>query len=93
MRKRTATGPVQDKEYKLFLVETDDEDRERVIVGRVKCFTVDVEPEWIDIHSGYVDEPIHSFKGSQKATATMDLVPNGDGTLFRIEDFTQEDEE
>ena len=87
--------PQASKEYKLFLVEVDDEDRERVLAGRVSRCDIIVEPEYGDIHTDSFDYPMARYRTSETVTVRLNLVPSPDGTYFRIEDFnyTEEDDE
>lgn len=81
------------KEYKLFLVEVDDEDRERVLAGRVSRCEITVEPEYSDVHVDFVDYPLTRYMASEDVTITLKMVPSPDGTYFRIENFNEEDDE
>lgn len=86
-------APVAGREYKLFLVEVDDEDRERVLSGRVSRCEITVEPEYADVR---VDELICSaaiFKTSETVTVNLNLVPSENGTYFEIVNFKEEDDE
>lgn len=86
--------PQADKEYKLFLVEVDDEDRERVLAGRVSRCEITVEPEYSDIHVDHFNYPVARYRAYETVTATLNLVPSPDGTYFTIENFAEtEDEE
>lgn len=87
--------PQAGKEYKLFLVEVDDEDRERVLSGRVNRCEITVEPEYSYVHTDYSNYPMARYRTSETVTVTLNLVPSPDGTYFRIEDFNymEEDDE
>lgn len=91
MSQNMGLAPVAGKEYKLFLVEVDDEDRERVLAGRVSQCVIDVEPHYSDIHVDYSNFPVKRYRDSETVTVTLNLVPSSDGTYFRIEDFSKED--
>lgn len=81
------------KRFKLFLVEEDDEDRERVIAARVDTAEIDVESEWADVHTEAFDFPVASFVTATRYTLTIKLAPFEDGTMLRIENFGEEDEQ
>lgn len=85
--------PQAGKEYKLFLVEVDDEDRERVLVGRVSHCEINVEPEYSDIHTDYSNYPMARYRTSETVTVRLNLVPSPDGTYFTIENFAKEEGE
>ena len=87
--------PQASKEYKLFLVEVDDEDRERVLAGRVSRCDIIVEPEYSDVYTDYGNYPVARHRASETVTVRLNLVPEADGTYFRIEDFNymEEDDE
>lgn len=84
--------PVSGKEYKLFLVEVDDDNRERVLAGRVTSCEINVEPEYADVHVGYADYPVARYKSHEHVTITMNMVPSN-GTYFTIEDFREDEDE
>jgi hypothetical protein len=86
-------APVAGKEYKLFLVEVDDEDRERVLSARVGRCEITVEPDYADIHVDSLLNSARIFKTSETVTVTLNLVPSVDGTYFKVENFMEEDEE
>lgn len=86
-------APAAGKEYKLFLVEVDDEDRERVLAGRVSRCEITVEPEYSDVHVDFADYPMHRYRTSETVTVTLNLVPSENGTYFRIENFAEEPQE
>lgn len=85
--------PQAGKEYKLFLVEVDDEDRERVLAGRVNRCEINVEPEYADIHTDYSLIPVKQYRTSETVTVTLNLVPSANGTYFTIENFAKEEGE
>lgn len=80
------------KIYKVFLVEEDDDDRERVLAGRCRAVEITTQPNWADIHSDYSQYPVASYVTHTDMTMTLEMVPHSDGTLFRIEDFSVSDE-
>lgn len=76
-------APIAGKQYKVFLVEVDDEDRERVLSGLVQHCEIEVE----DIHSGFMGT-VARFVTSTDVTCTLKLVPREDGTYFTIENYS-----
>lgn len=85
--------PQAGKEYKLFLVEVDDVDRERVLSGRVNRCEITVEPEYSDVHTDYSNYPMARYRTSETVTVTLNLVPSADGIYFEIVNFKEEDDE
>lgn len=85
--------PHAGKEYKLFLVEVDDEDRERVLSGLVRGCEITVEPEYSDMYTDFSNYPVARYRTCEDVTATLKLVPREDGTYFEIVDFSKEDED
>lgn len=83
-------APTPGKIYKLFLVELDDDNRERVIAGRVANIEMTHEPVYEDVYS--ISGLIHKFMSEDNITITMKMIPSGDGTYFTIENFMEEDE-
>ena len=83
-------APVAGKQYKVFLVEVDDEDRERVLSGLAGHCEIEVEPQYAEVHSEFMG-PVARFVTSTDVTCTLKLVPREDGTYFRIEDFSESD--
>lgn len=82
-------APVMGKEYKLFLVEVDDENRERVLSARVFRCEITVEPEYSDVHVDYSNYPMARHRTCEDVTATLKLAPRENGTYFEIVDFTE----
>lgn len=80
--------PDPGKIYKLFLVEVDDDNRERVLAGKAVGVKMAVDHNYADIESGY--GPVGRFITETQVTVTMKLVPDENGTYFRIEDFSEE---
>jgi hypothetical protein len=85
-------APVAGKQYKVFLVEVDDEDRERVLSGLVQHCEIAVDPQWENVHSEYYSAPVRSFMTNIDVTVTLKLRPREDGTYFTIENFSEEPE-
>jgi len=86
-------APVAGKEYKLFLVEVDDEDRERVLSARVRRCEIKVEPQYDDVHVDYSNYPMARYRTREDVTVHLELGPREDGTYFEIVDFSKEDED
>lgn len=84
---------IQGKRMRVFFVEMDDEDRERVVSALVEHVEINHDPEYADIHSGYSDFPVSRFLTSENVTIKAKVVPFEDGTYFRIENFLEEDTE
>lgn len=76
--------------YKVFLVEEDDDDRERVVSGLVEVVEIVSEPTYGNVYSDITTAPIMTFLDSTETTLTLKLVP---GTKLMFEDFTDEEEE
>lgn len=93
MSEQIGLAPVGGREYKLFLVEVDDEDRERVLSARVVRCEITVEPEYSDVYTDFSNYPMSRYRTSEDVTATLKLAPKPDGTYFEIVDFSKEDEE
>ena len=89
MSENLGLAPVAGKEYKLFLVEELDTNRERVLAGRVSRCEITVEPEYSDVHTDFSNYPMRRYRTSETVTVTLNLVPSEDGTYFRIEDFSE----
>ncbi len=86
-------GPVRGKEYKVFLVEVDDDDRERVLSGRVSHVEIKTEPQWttVRVESEYL--PVGRFLESTDTTITMKMIPMDErGNVFILENFLDEEE-
>ena len=79
--------------YKLFLVELDDDNRERVLSCKVKNLEFESTPEYDDIQIDDLLDSPKIYRTSTKTTLELELVSSEDGNLFRIEDFLEEDEE
>ncbi len=86
-------APVAGKEYKLFLVEVDDEDRERVLAGHVGWCEIKIEPEYADVRTDYSDFVVSRFLTDEKVTMTLQLKKRENGTYFTIENFAETEEE
>lgn len=79
------------RRFKVFFVEIDDDNRERVISAIVDRCSMAADNE------NYVTEDmygvIHSFSGPTSIDMELKLVPSEDGTLFKWENFADEEEE
>lgn len=82
------------KEYKVFFVEVDDEDRERVLECRVDNIRVRMDQDHHDILSDYSTVPVARYMASSTySIEEMTLLPMDErGTVMRIRDFSKEDE-
>lgn len=81
------------KRLKLFFVEMDDEDRERVLSCQVEYVTIEKDVEYADVMVGDYDKLVMRFPESIECTLTAKIVQQDDGTFFRLETFTEEDED
>lgn len=84
--------PQPHKQYKVFLVELDDDDRERVLSGRVSVAEITSEPNYQDVFSEYSMAPVAHYMVSEDVTMTLKMVPNENGTIFTIEDFSKDEQ-
>lgn len=77
------------KRYKVFLVEEDDDDRERVIRFLVDKIVFETDPNYGDVYS---DTPpiVNRYSSSTKYTVEMELVA---GTSFTFEEYGEEYDE
>lgn len=82
----------RDKKYKLFFVEVDDEDRERVVEATVTGLEIQQDNDYGEVFSEYSIAPMARYLVSSDVTVTAHVVPAEDGTMFTIRDFTEEDE-
>ena len=84
--------PDPTKTYKLFLVEVDDDDRERVLSGLVRGVEINYNPQWTDIITAESYLPVNRFMSSTDVDMKMNMVPRDDGTVFTIENFNEEEQ-
>lgn len=82
----------QNKQYKVFLVEVDDDDRERVIRGLVRGVEINVEPQYADIHTYDSFLPVRQFIESTTYTMNLTLMPDENGKVLVFENFRDEEE-
>lgn len=84
--------PESGKQYKVFLVEVDDDDRERVLSGLAGSIEIDRQEEHQDIYS--YDGFISRIPAVEKVVLNIVLQQRYDGTYFTIENFNDiEDDE
>lgn len=81
------------KQYKVFFVEVDDYDRERVISGLVKTAESKVDYDEFPECREMGEVLVAGMFSTPKHTLTIELMPNEDGTVYRIEDFSEGSEE
>lgn len=79
----------ENKEYKLFLVEVDDDDRERVLSGLAGSVVMDYEVEQDNIYSEYSMHPIKTIASIERVKLAIVLQRRPDGTYFTIENFNE----
>jgi len=86
---------IKTKQYKVFLVEIDDDKRERVICGRTGIIEIELGQ---DYDYDMMDVLTRPYYTRENASIKLDLIPMDDrGTLLRMENFweieTGDDEE
>lgn len=91
MRNDFGLLPTPGKTYKVFFVEVDDEDRERVLFGLADEIVIDTNVEYDRVYSENYMEPVHRFISKTDVTCTLKLLPRDDGTYFTIENFMEEE--
>lgn len=82
-------SPENGKKYKLFLVEIDDDDRERVLSSMAGSVVMDYEVEQDSIYSEYSRQSIKTIASIERVTLTIVLERRPDGTYFTIENFNE----
>lgn len=80
----------QNKRYKLFLVEEDDELRERVLSGLVESAEIKVIPNEPEINHLLDSTLIFNNYGIETYTIKFELKKRENGTYFTIENFYEE---
>lgn len=85
-----SNGQLENKTYKVFFVEVDDDDRERVIGGQVEHVSIEVSAISDDVFYGHLGA--RGIPRTEEVILTAKLVPRTDGTYFTIEDFSQGEE-
>lgn len=81
------------KRFKVFFVEVDDDDRERVIAGTVDSLELEQQVDYANVYSDTSFKPVHRFADSVQYLLRATLVPNEDGTMLRVENFSEPEEE
>lgn len=79
------------RRYKLFLVEEDDYDRERVISALVDVAEIIQEVDNYSMYTDYSAASVYSYDVPTSARMKLNIVPRDDGTLFRVENFLEDD--
>jgi hypothetical protein len=80
------------RRFKIFFVELDDHNRERVISAVVERGTLQLNEDYADVHSDYSTKSLHSFRTNLSAELNLKLVEQ-DGILFKHEIWEDEEEE
>jgi len=78
------------KRYKIFIVEEDDDERERVLSGIAQTVSIDTKYNDIDLMGD--DITVLRMPHINGATITLDMVPNADGSIMRYENFNEEED-
>ena len=78
--------------YRLYLVEEGDDNRERVISCDVIKATIDHKPVYEEVYSYDGYKPYRLLQ-TETYTLTAQLQQQPDGTAYRIEDFSESDED
>lgn len=78
---------------KVFFVDVDDDDRERVLWGLVRNVEVKVDRDYSDIHSDYSMLPVARYMDAERYSLSAEFVPSEDGTYIRYENFVVENDE
>lgn len=86
---------LQGKNLKLFFVEVDDEDRERVVECRVGNLTVRMDSDYADVLTDYSMVPVASYRTRLNyVLEEMTLEPLDDtGIVMRLRNFPKEETE
>jgi hypothetical protein len=75
---------------RVYFVELDDDDRERVISGVIDGLTITANPTFEDIHTMDSFSPVMRYVSEYEVTMEARFKPGTDGTYFRIENFAEE---
>lgn len=83
----------ENKQYKLFLVEVDDDDRERVLSGLTETVSIDTKYFYDIPNVLYSSRTTYGGVARVEYTLEIQLKPRPDGTYFIIENFMEENDE
>lgn len=78
--------------FKVYFVELDDDNRERVISAVVERASLDLEEDYSQVHSDEICAPVATYRNSIRANLDLRLVEQ-DGILFKHEVWDSEEEE
>ena len=81
------------KTYKVFLVEVDDDNRERVVSGLVRRVVIEEVPHYDNVLVDSASHPVSVFQTGADVTWTLEMMPFEDGVWARIEDFSNQEED
>lgn len=79
------------KRYKMYLVELDDEDRERVISGLVQDAEFESNIDYDNVEVDRLLDSVRIFSTPTSMTVKFNLIPREDGTYFTVENFLEQD--
>jgi hypothetical protein len=80
------------KKFKVYFVEIDDDNRERVISAVVHRASLELKEDYADVHSMDSEKPFHQFRTSTTAELNLELIEQ-DGILFKHETWEDEEEQ
>lgn len=77
---------------KVYVVDENDEDRERVLHFETDHFFIDVDSDFEDIHSGYSFKPLERIRTRTRYNITIGELNELDdrGTVMRVENFLKD---
>jgi hypothetical protein len=81
------------KRLKLFIVEMDDTERERVLSCQVEYVTIDRDVEYSTVMSDMSGYGVHRFVDREEVTLKARIVPKDDGTYLTAENFGEQPQE
>lgn len=88
-------GLKRGKTYKVFLVEEDDDGRERVVRFLARDVTLETMPKYYGTFTSTTTSPIFGTNTpvEHEMEVTLKVVPSEKGTWYTIENFSEEDDE
>ena len=76
----------------MYLVELDDDNRERVLKAEVENVVIEQNPQYDTMFSSDSTTPLRVYQSSMGITLKADIVPNREGTAFVMENFNEEED-